>query len=316
MKAIALLPLTIAISALAPSLTLAAKNVTLSVLTNNVYFLSEVLYPNWGQRTRAQLIASSDYIKNHDVVVFQECFDNDPCGMLRDGLRAQYPHQTPTVGQTKSGWTSTSGSYSSTAVENGGVLILSKWPMIQMHQYVYKGACGADWFSNKGFAYVILDYQGTKIHVFGTHMQSDDSSCSSGQAAQYRAQALDAWRSYINSRNIPAGELVIMTGDFNIKRDTAEFSSLLTRLDAAQPTAYDGHPWTWDTQANEIARYNYPNDPSEYIDFVLTDKKHAAVRSSVQTVVKVQSPEYVLKSVPYHEYSDHYPVRAVIQADL
>lgn len=171
-------------------------------------------------------------------------------------------------------------------------------------------------FSNKGFAYVILDYQGTKIHVFGTHMQSDDSSCSSGQAAGYRAQALDAWRSYINSRNIPAGELVIMTGDFNIKRDTAEFNSLLTRLDAAQPSTYNGHPWTWDTQANEIAHYNYPNDPSEYIDFVLTDKKHAAVKSSVQTALKVQSSEYILKSVPYHEYSDHYPVRAVIQADL
>ncbi|KAF9926770.1 hypothetical protein BGZ67_007959 [Mortierella alpina] len=276
---------------MAPSFTFAAKNVTLSVLSNNVYFLSEALYPNWGQRTRAQLIASSDYIRNHDVVVFQECFDSDPCGMLRDGLRAQ-------------------------SVENGGVLILSKWPMIQMHQFIYKGACGADWFSNKGFAYVILDYQGTKIHVFGTHMQSDDSSCSSGQAARYRAEALDAWRSYINSRNVPEGELVIMAGDFNIKRDTTEFNSLLTRLDAAQPTAYNGHPWTWDTQANEIAHYNYPNDPSEYIDFVLTDKKHAAVKSSVQTAIKVQSSEYILKSVPYHEYSDHYPVRTVIQADL
>ncbi|KAG0211916.1 hypothetical protein BGX28_007198 [Mortierella sp. GBA30] len=291
MKVASLLSLVAAIATVAPSVTLAAKNVTLSVLTNNVYFLSEVLYPNWGQQTRAKLIANSDYAKNHDVIVLEECFANTPCGLLRDGLRSQ-------------------------SVENGGVLILSKWPMIQKHQFVYKGACGADWFSNKGFAYVILDYQGTKVHVFGTHMQSDDSACTSGQAARYRGEALDAWRSYINSRNIPAGELVIMAGDFNIKRDTAEFNSLLTRLNARQPDTYDGHPWTWDTKTNEIAHYNYPNDPSEYIDYVLTDKTHAAVKSSVQTTLRVQSSEYLLKSVPYHEYSDHYPVRTVIQADL
>lgn len=176
--------------------------------------------------------------------------------------------------------------------------------------------CTGNRFSNKGFAYVVINYKGANVHVFGTHMQSDDSGCSAGQAAQCRADALNAWRSYIDGRNIPANELVIMAGDFNIKRDTAEFSSLLTRLNANQPNTYNGHPWTWDTTTNEIAHYNYPNDPSEYIDFVLTDKKHKAVRSSVQTTHKLNSPEYVLKGVAYHEYSDHYPVQTVIEFDL
>ncbi|KAK3821423.1 MAG: sphingomyelin phosphodiesterase [Benniella sp.] len=316
MKFSAILPLAAIATAVMPSFAAAAGNVTISVLTNNVYFLSEILYPNWGQRTRAQLIANSDYIKNHDVIVLQECFANDPCNGLRDGLRSQYPYQTPTVGQTKSGWDSTSGSYSTTAPENGGTLILSKWPITQKHQFVYKNACGADWFSNKGFAYVTINYRGANVHVFGTHMQSDDKGCSAGQAAQCRADALNAWRSYIDGRNIPANELVIMAGDFNIKRDTAEFSSLLTRLNANQPSTYNGHPWTWDTTTNEIAHYNYPNDPSEYIDFVLTDKKHKAVTSAVQTTHKLNSPEYVLKGVAYHEYSDHYPVQTVIEFDL
>ncbi|KAG0370439.1 sphingomyelin phosphodiesterase [Gamsiella multidivaricata] len=316
MKIASLFPLAAVATALMPSLSAAAQNATLSILTNNVYFLSETLYPNWGQRTRAQLIVNSDYVKGHDVIVLEECFDSDPCGIIRDGLRSQYPYQTPTVGQTKSGWDSTTGSYSTTAPENGGVVILSKWPMTQKNQFIYKRACGADWFSNKGFAYVVLDYNGTNVHVFGTHMQSDDSACSSGEAASCRASQLDAWRSYIDSRNIAANELIIMAGDFNIKRDTAEFSSMLTRLNANQPTTYDGHPWTWDTQTNDIAHYNYPNDSPEYIDFVLTDKKHKAVKSSVQTCLLVHSPEYILKSVAYHEYSDHYPVRTVIQADL
>ncbi|KAF9182650.1 hypothetical protein BGZ50_004783 [Haplosporangium sp. Z 11] len=313
MKTTSLFPLAAAVASILPAITIAANNATLSILSNNVYFPSEILYPNWGQ---TKLISESAYIKNHDVVVVQECFDSDPCQVLRDGLRSQYPYQTPTVGQTKNGWDSTSGSYSSTSIENGGVIILSKWPIIQQRQFIFKKACGADWFSNKGFAYVVIDYQGTKVHVFGVHMQSDDSGCTAGEAARCRADALDAWRTYINSQNIPAGELVIMTGDFNIKKDTAEFSTLLTRLGAHQPNTYDGHPWTWDTRLNEIAHYNYPNLVPEYLDYVLTDKQHKATKSSVQTVLKVNSPEYILKSVPYHEYSDHYPVRGLIEVDL
>ncbi|KAG0309667.1 hypothetical protein BGZ98_009987 [Dissophora globulifera] len=314
MKLNALLPLAMISAACMPSLASAANNATISILTNNVYFMSEILYPNWGQRTRAQLIVDSDYIKGHDVIVIEECWDSDPCGILLNGL---HPYQTPKVGQTKSGWDSTSGSYSSTSVENGGVVILSKWPILQKHQFIFKDACGADWFANKGFAYVQIAYQGiANIHVFGTHLQSDDSACASGQAAKDRGSALDAWRSFIDSRNIPANELVIMAGDFNILRDSPEFNSMLTRMSANQPTVYNGHPWSWDTQTNEIAHYNYPNDAPEYIDYVLTDKKHKAVKSAVQTTFLVKSPEYILKSVAYHEYSDHYPVQTVLEVDL
>ncbi|KAF9115873.1 hypothetical protein BGX27_005939 [Mortierella sp. AM989] len=310
-----LLPLALAAVASIPSFT-AAKNVTLSILSDNVYFLSEILYPNWGQRTRADYIARSEYIKYHDVVVIQECFDSDPCSIIRQSLSSQYPYQTPTVGQTKDGWDSTSGSYSSTTPENGGVVILSKWPITQRRQHIYKDACGADWWSNKGFAYVAINYQGTNIHVIGTHAQSQDSGCSSGQAESCRSSGFTAMRSFIDSLNIPANELVIISGDLNVKRDTPEYSSMLTRLNANQPSTFDGHSWTWDPQTNEIAGYNYPGDPAEYLDYVLTDNKHKAVNSFVQTSLKVKSPEYILKSVAYHEYSDHYPVRALIGVDL
>ncbi|KAF9190413.1 hypothetical protein BGZ50_000221 [Haplosporangium sp. Z 11] len=317
MKITSLLPLVVAaVVSTVPAITFAAKNATLSIITNNVYFLSETLFPNWGQRTRAKLIAKSDYIKNHDIVVFQECFENTPCQVLKDNLRSQYPYQTPTIGQSKTGWHSTSGWYSVAASVNGGVAILSKWPILKQEQYIYGYGCGADWFANKGFAYILINYKGTRLHVFGTHMQSDDPGCTSGQAARFRSYALDEWRKFIDSKNIPADEHVIMTGDFNIKRDTTEFSNLLTRLDARQPNRYDGHPWSWDTHTNEIAHYNHPNSSPEYIDFVLIDKKHKAAKSVVQTVLKVNSPQYVLKSVQYHEYSDHYPVRALIEVDL
>lgn len=52
------------------------QNNTLKVMTHNVYMLSTNLYPNWGQSERADLIGAADYIKNQDVVILNEVFDN------------------------------------------------------------------------------------------------------------------------------------------------------------------------------------------------------------------------------------------------
>ena len=86
---------------------------------------------------------------------------------------------------------------------------------------------------------MVLDYNGTNIHVFGTHMQSNDSRCFRGQAELCRAQAMDSWRSFLNDRKISSEELVLFAGDFNIDRNTAEFNSTLT-----SPHLVSSHPPT------------------------------------------------------------------------
>ncbi|KAI1288823.1 hypothetical protein EDD11_009641 [Mortierella claussenii] len=288
-----------------------AKSSTISVLSNNVYFLTEII--NWGQRTRARLIATSDYIQGHDVVVIQECFASAPCNILREGLKEHYPYQTSTLGHKISEWDSTWGSFSSFNLQNGGVVVMSKWPIKEQHQFVFAGGCGFDQLSNKGFVYAVLNREGTNLHVFATHMQSDDIK---GLAAHYRGIDLDEWRKFTDARNIPEDELVIMAGDFNIHKMAPEFEqSLLMRLDVRQPDVYDGHESTWDPIENSIAHRNYPQrENGDYIDYVFVDKKHDRnVKSVVQTVLKVHSPSYSLGSEVYDDFSDHFPVKAVIE---
>ncbi|ANP52638.1 hypothetical protein AVL59_26645 [Streptomyces griseochromogenes] len=51
------------------------------------------------------------------------------------------------VGRGRSGWDATGGAYSATTPEDGGVTVLSKWPILHKEQYVYKadaGFVGAD----------------------------------------------------------------------------------------------------------------------------------------------------------------------------
>lgn len=100
------------------------------------------------------------------------------------------------------------------------LLLITIWFLSGVSPLLYR-------FSNKGFVYTLLDYHGTNLHVFGTHMQSDDARCSRGQAASCRALAMDAWRSFVESRKIPPEELIVFAGDFNVNRDTAEFNTTL-----------------------------------------------------------------------------------------
>ncbi|MGW2395929.1 sphingomyelin phosphodiesterase [Kitasatospora sp. NPDC001664] len=284
----------------------------LKVLTYNVFLMSTSLYPNWGQDLRAKEIAAASFFQGNDVVVLQEAFDNAASDKLQSLAKAAYPYQTPVVGRSTSGWDATSGSYSSTTPEDGGVTLLSKWPILRKEQYVYKDACGADWWSNKGFVYAVLNVNGQRTHVVGTHLQSTDSGCSSGQPATVRAAQLTAMKNFIDAKNIPASEPVIVTGDLNVNSHDSEYPSMLANGNLAPATSRTGWVNSFDTADNSIAAYRYPGEPKEDLDYVLYRADHARPQSYTNNVVRFHSNPWTVsswgKSYTYNDLSDHYPV--------
>lgn len=284
----------------------------LKVLSYNTFLMSKTLYPNWGQDHRAQAIAAADFFQGNDVVVLQEAFDNSASDALKSRAAAQYPHQTPVVGRSRSGWDATGGAYSATTPEDGGVTLLSKWPIVHKEQYVYKDACGSDYFSNKGFVYAVLDVDGTKVHVVGTHTQSTDSGCKAGEAAADRAKQLKEVDAFLDAKNIPADEEVMVAGDLNIDSHGDEYPALLSNADLAPADSRTGHPYSFDTQENSIAKYRYPNDPREDLDYVLHRNGHARPAGWQNTVVKEESAPWTVsswgKDYTYTNLSDHYPL--------
>ncbi|MGV4927835.1 sphingomyelin phosphodiesterase (plasmid) [Streptomyces sp. BHT-5-2] len=296
-------------SAAAPS---AASAPRLKVLTYNTFLMSKNLYPNWGQDHRAQAIASADFFHGNDVVVLQEAFDNSSSDALKARAAAEYPHQTPVVGRSRSGWDATGGAYSAVTPEDGGVTLLSKWPVLRKEQYIYKDACGSDSFSNKGFVYAVLDVDGTRVHVVGTHTQSTDSGCKAGEAAADRAAQLKELDAFLDAENIPADEEVMVAGDMNIDSHGSEYDALLANADLAPADGRTGHPYSFDTQENSIAKYRYPDDPREDLDYVLFRNGHARPTGWRNTVVKEESAPWTVsswgKSYTYSDLSDHYPV--------
>lgn len=286
----------------------------LKVLTYNTFLFSKTLYPNWGQDHRAAAIPATSFFQGKDVVVVQEAFDNSSSDALKQKAAAQYPYQTPVMGRSKDGWDATGGSYSATTPEDGGVTILSKWPIVRKEQYVYKDACGADWWSNKGFVYVVLNVNGTKVHVVGTHAQSTDPGCGAGEAAQMRSLQFRAIDAFLDGKNIPASEQVLVAGDFNVDSRTPEYNTMLADAGLTGADTRTGHPYSFDTEQNSIANYRYPDDPREDLDYVLHRAGHVKPAGWTNEVIKEQSAPWSVSSwgrtYTYTNLSDHYPVIA------
>ncbi|MFK4693782.1 sphingomyelin phosphodiesterase [Streptomyces pristinaespiralis] len=287
---------------------------SLRVLTYNAFLFSKSLYPNWGQDHRAAAIPAAPFFQGNDVVVLQEAFDNSSSDALLRGAAAQYPHRTPVMGRSKDGWDATGGAYSSTTPEDGGVAVLSKWPIVRKEQYVYKDACGADWWSNKGFVYAVLDVNGTRVHVVGTHAQSTDPGCDAGEAAEMRSRQFRAMDAFLDGKNIPASEQVVVAGDFNVDSRTSEYASMLADGGLVGADARTGHPYSFDTSENSIAAERYPDDPREDLDHVLHRAGHAKPSGWTNEVIKERSAPWSVSSwgttYTYTNLSDHYPVIA------
>ncbi|MEU8540582.1 sphingomyelin phosphodiesterase [Streptomyces sp. NPDC048717] len=284
----------------------------LKVLTYNTFLMSKNLYPNWGQDHRAAAIPAASFFQGQDVVVLQEAFDNSSSDALKAKAAAQYPYQTPVLGRSKSGWDATGGSYSALTPEDGGVTVLSKWPIVRKEQWVYKDGCGSDWFSNKGFVYAVLDVNGTRVHVVGTHTQSTDSGCSAGEPARIRSAQFKTVDAFLDAKNIPANEQVIVAGDMNVDSRTPEYATMLADADLAGADARAGHPYSFDTTLNSIALDRYPGEPREDLDYILYRSGHPRPAGWTNTVVPERTAPWTVtswgKDYTYTNLSDHYPV--------
>jgi len=284
----------------------------LKLLAYNVFMLPGAV-SNYGQSERAGLILQSDVMHGHDAIILNELFHNSASQILLDGLKAEYPNQTPVMGRGYDGWDQTLGAYSSTTPEDGGVAIVSRWPIEEKIQFVYKDACSADWFSNKGFVYVRLNKNGNPYHVIGTHAQAQNSGCN--DAAAVRKNQFTEMQQFIAAKNIPADEVVFIGGDFNVIKSRDEYPDMLETLRVSAPDAYAGFDTSWDPESNGMAATQYPDLPSEYLDYIFVSRDHAQPTHWHNQSLDVTSPRWNVDNYQYQELSDHYPIAGFSYAD-
>lgn len=80
-----------------------SADIGIKILSHSI-FMAPTNLSSWGdlgQEERAQRIASSSYIKNQDIIVFEGLSHNNAEKILLEKIRSEYPYQTNVVGRTK-----------------------------------------------------------------------------------------------------------------------------------------------------------------------------------------------------------------------
>jgi phospholipase C len=300
---------------------LPARQNTITVLTYNIQQLG---YANWManhfERERLALIPTTLMsLKEHpDILVFQEVFTDYAYELVINKLADSYPYHTE-VGAQDCGsddWASVAGDCQlNTWKGNSGVLILSRWPILAKHAYVYNAVRVSgtfDFLAQKGVVYakIALDEPGLNqfIHILGTHLQADSES------HDIRMSQLAEMHNWFNSFDVPKSEAVILAGDFNVSsRDSEKFAELLkeTHSNLVLP---EGPIGSKSPGSNRYLRMISSSKTEKTVDYILYRTDHLAPEN--RPVLKVlnfksikpwQGERLFGNRVEMNDLSDHYP---------
>ncbi|MGQ0836375.1 MAG: tachylectin-related carbohydrate-binding protein [Gammaproteobacteria bacterium] len=263
---------------------------TWRVLAYNIYMRPRSLFLN-GQAIRAGLLPSQ--LTGYDAFVFSEAFDDEVRSQLLRGLHGEYPHATRILGTDRG------------VEQDGGVIIVSRWPIVLEDQRVFPMCAGSDCMSAKGVLYAKIERNGRPLHIFGSHTQAWPND----EGRTVRARQFQYIKGFIDSKAIPAEEPVLIAGDLNVDkhRFPDEFRDMLRFLNAQHPHAI-GPGFSFDPASNKLASQG---EPSEYLDYVLWSGAHMRPLDAINEVRILRSfTEW--KELPHEkglwDLSDHYPV--------
>ncbi|NRD74086.1 sphingomyelin phosphodiesterase [Shewanella sp. VB17] len=263
----------------------------LSVMTYNIWAL-----PLIASKISERFSLLPEQMQGYDVLLLQEVFAAGRDGFLRQ-LADEYPYQTRML--NKPGMN----------IHDGGVTILSRFPIVNQSQYIFPDCAGTDCFADKGVNYAEVIKNGKAYHVFATHTASYDTDI----ARDYRQRQFQQIHQFAADLNIPATETVIYGGDFNVNKRKFEhdYLSMLAHLEADEPQ-YTGYTEsTFDPRINAFAgKVVADNGNVEYLDYILVSNQHGIKKSNRNTVHVPRSTAAQLWGD--WNLSDHFPVGAEI----
>ncbi len=255
------------------------------ILTYNLYMRTPNLFFWNKQKRRTELLPA--VLGGFDVLILEEVFSDKYREQLVVELAEAYPYVSKMLGEDKG------------LKQDGGVIMLSRWPIVAQDQILYGDACaGADCLATKGAIYLQINKQGRMIHVAGTHTQA------SAEHRPVRAQQFQIMSDWLAEKDIPATEHLFISGDLNVDKfsgsESGEYQEMMAILDATLPDS--------DLETGHEASYSPDNQfvkqaKGEYLDYVLISNSHLQPLSAYNRVWKWQADGLDL--------SDHYAVEGV-----
>ena len=146
---------------------------------------------------------------------------------------------------------------------SGGVVILSKYPIVKQYQSVFDTECtSSDCFACKGIVYArILLPKNNIVNVFGSHFQAWNLE----QAKVIRVQQQNQCKDFIDSMKLQSDEAVLFMGDLNIDYYSRQNEVQQLQINMALQLFEldeDSHPFSADPDTNQLMGND---EPSMYV---------------------------------------------------
>ena len=252
---------------------------SMTILTYNIFLRS----PSWlffrdEHDWRARHVAGR--LRGYDAVVLQEAFSNRHRMQIVEALTDEYPYRSRVLGVDKF------------LKYNGGVIILSRWPILSESQTEFTVCEGSDCLVSKGVVYARLEKLGRIYHLFGLHLKAQIEFDGA------RLAQLPEVRKFVDLQNVPSDEPLLIAGDFNINffsnEEDGEYAAAVSVLNVQSPES--SSEATYASESNSMI-----SDPvNERLDYVFFSNDHLKPSSAVSEVVYIRQGD--------KDLSDHHGV--------
>ncbi len=212
------------------------------ILTYNFFCRPPPIKTNKCDYKDARVADFLEKIENFDIICFQELFTtfNDRkhkmiCEASKTGLRYYIAAKVP--------------SFFSKYLIDSGLLILSRYPIVENDFYEYYINISGDSPSNKGVLYAKIEIKkNVYLFLFNTHLQSsyfDDTPENIDTTIQIRTKQTEELINYIYNKvlKIPKNEIkngkIILLGDFNIDAHDNIFAQERFKLPKYKHSEYE-----------------------------------------------------------------------------
>jgi endonuclease/exonuclease/phosphatase family metal-dependent hydrolase len=154
--------------------------------------------------------------QDYDVIMLQECFDNDFIDAINVKLIRKYPFQ---VNPYRPKWYKLSN----------GLMILSKMPMHQIDRICFSQAAQTDIIVSKGAVRVKIFVDSLPITLVNTHLQADYEESKYGRI---RAKQLEEIQSSLLAHDSTIHERIMIAGDLNVEENmnSTEYKDMMQRF--------------------------------------------------------------------------------------
>ena len=171
-----------------------------SIISYNVFLRPKIISRNEKTIERAHQI--SNWLKSTgvDVITLQETFEGGAVNLILEILKEEYPYYVRDMPRPKG-----------LKFVSGGLLVLSKWPIVESKSIIYKDCHGYDCLAAKGALFVNIYYKEKQFfNIITTHLDagSDEKDI---KARKSQLNELNAF-----SNDVSKGSEIIFTGDFNV----------------------------------------------------------------------------------------------------